>query len=51
MLLFISQVLNFLPVPFDELYADSKDFYGLGFWYETAVKVDRKNAANLKRKT
>ncbi|MCL1947258.1 MAG: hypothetical protein FWF51_08950 [Chitinivibrionia bacterium] len=50
MLVFISQVYNFLPVPIDELYADGKDFCGLAFWYEMAVKIDKQNAAAIKKK-
>jgi hypothetical protein len=33
-----------------ELYADNKDFEGVGFWYEKAVAIDRKNAAAIKKR-
>lgn len=48
MLVFVGQVFNFLPVPFEELYADGRDFLGVEYWYNKAVAIDRKNAAAAK---
>jgi len=50
MLVFISQVLEFLPVPYEKLYADYGELDGIGFWYEKAVEIDRKKAKAAKAK-
>jgi len=50
MLVLICQVFEFLPIPAGELYADDKDFNGVEYWYNEAVKINEKNAKAMKRK-
>ena len=50
MLVLICQVFEFLPIPAGELYADDKDFYGVEYWYNEAVKINEKNAKAMNRK-